>query len=418
MALIALALGIRLCAQSGNSLAPAWQNWRYYAPINTSQGSSGLTAVQLALPTTAHQPAWQDVRVIDDSSREVPFVLHARLETSDVQTRRSRLLEVTYKRGESTQGIVDLGENPAEHNAVEIGVDERDYFLWVEIATSADGRNWRILNERSPIYRFRTNNLDGNQTVRYSPTRSRYLRLRLLDGSRKLPLESVRVTRVERRRAERTRIELNMTQDAAAPKEETWWRADMADSRQPASEVRVEADQPEFHRAVRVSISDDGQQWRTAGQGDVFRLATAQRDAAADEETRERLRVTFPEAQARYWRVQVFNRNDPPLAGLTVNLFGTPRRAVFRVEPGQHYRLLFGNPRAEAAQYDMARLTPVNDVEAAVPASLGTIATNASWVDPAPWSERHPVVLWAAIVAAAGVLGALALQALRGAQTS
>jgi hypothetical protein len=192
----------------------------------------------------------------------------------------------------------------------------------------------------------------------------------------------------------------------------------MAESRQPVSEVRVEVSQPEFHRAVRVSISDDGQQWRTAGQGDVFRIAIAQRDAAADEETRERLRVRFPEVQARYWRVQIFNRNDPPLAGLKVNLFGTPRRAVFRSDPTRRYRLLFGNPRADAAQYEMARLTPVADLESAAPATLGTIAANASWVDPAPWSERHPVVLWAAIVAAAGVLAALAVQALRGTPSS
>ena len=324
--LLALAFGIQtLLAQSGGGLSPKWQNWRYYAPINTSSEASGLTAVPLVLPTTAHQPAWQDARIVNDAGGEVPFVLHARLETSDVQTRRSRLLEVTYKRGESTQGIVDLGEDPAEHNAVEISINEPDYFLWVEIATGADGRRWRILNERSPIYRFTSNNLDGNQTVRYSPTRSRYLRVRLLDGSRKLPLESVRVTRVVRREAERTRIDLELTQDSAAPQGETWWRADMAEARQPVSEARVDVDQPEFHRAVRVSISDDGQQWRTAGQGDVFRLAIAQRDAAADEETRERLRVRFPEVQARYWRVQVFNRNDPPLAGLKVDLFGTPR---------------------------------------------------------------------------------------------
>jgi hypothetical protein len=153
-----------------------------------------------------------------------------------------------------------------------------------------------------------------------------------------------------------------------------------------------------------------------AGQGDVFRVprrVQAAAASAADDQDRERVRVSFPEAQARYWRVEVLNRNDSPMADLQIGLFGTPRRVVFRPEPDRTYRLAFGHPRAEPAQYDMARLIPANELESAAEATLGAVAANPAWIDPAPWTERHPVVLWAAAIAAAAALGALALKALR-----
>jgi hypothetical protein len=61
----------------------------------------------------------------------------------------------------------------------------------------------------------------------------------------------------------------------------------------------------------------------------------------------------------------------------------------------------------------MARLTPDVEQEAAVPTTLGAAAANPSWVDPAPWTERHPYLLWIALVAAALILALVALRALR-----
>jgi hypothetical protein len=402
-----------LYGQSEFPLPDAWRHWRYSAPVETTAGSSGLVAVTVTPMVTAHAlPGWADLRVVDDTGHETPFVLHSIQDRRAVEQHHAKLLEISYVPGESTQGIVDLGADPPEHNSLELEIGQPDYFLWVEVAISADAKSWRILNQRSPVYKFTASGLDGNQTIRYSASRSRYLRVRLLDGKEKLPLDAVRVAQEIRREAERAPIDLALRPDPASPANESWWLADLGEARQPVSEVRFSVEQPEFHRAVRVRSSDDGKLFRAAGQGDIYRIP-ARAAASPEEDDRERLRVAFPEARARYWRVEVFNRNDPPLTATRVQLLGTPRRVVFRAEPGRSYRLLFGHPRASTAQYEMARLTPDVEQEAAVPTTLGAAAANPSWVDPAPWTERHPYLLWIALVAAALILALVALRALR-----
>lgn len=411
----ALLFAAALWSQSEFPLPDAWRHWRYSSPVEAPAGHTGVVSVVASPAVTAHaQPRWADLRVVDETGREIPYVLHTVQDRHSVEQRPARLMEVSFRPGESTQGIVDLDVDPAEHNSLEVQIARSDYFLWVEVAISPDGRSWRILNERSPVYRFAASGLDGNQTIRYSASRSRYLRVRLLEGAEKLPLNAVRVAQEIRREAERAPLEATVQPHPAAPVNESWWLADLGEARLPISEVRFAVDQPEFHRAVRVRSSDDGKAWRTAGYGDIYRIPPRASTATEEASQRERMLVRFQEAQARFWRVEVLNRNDPPLAGTRVQLLGTPRRVIFRVEAGRSYRLLMGHPRATAAQYEMARLTPEVELEAAPAASLGAIAVNPAWADPAPWTERHPYLLWIALLAAAAILGLLALRALRG----
>ena len=58
-------------------------------------------------------------------------------------------------------------------------------------------------------------------------------------------------------------------------------------------------------------------------------------------------------------------------------------------------------------------MTAAAALEAAAPGELGPGVANAGYVDPAPWTERHSAVLWAALLAALAVLGLLALRALK-----
>ena len=181
---------------------------------------------------------------------------------------------------------------------------------------------------------------------------------------------------------------------------------------QPVSEVRFEVAEPEFYRAVRISTSDDAKQWRAAGSGDIYRVKLSQ-PASSGDPLREKLRVAFPETRARFFRVEILDRNDAPLAGLSVRLFTIPRSVVFRAEPARNYRLLYGNHRASAPEYNMARIVDAKSLDAATPATLGAEEQNPSYEDPAPWSERNPAVLWVALGVAVLLLGVLALRALR-----
>lgn len=394
-----------------------WREWRFSAPIETgATAEARLLRAQLPNEVTGNAlPGWRDLRVVDDAGRETPYLLHARPEVHTVEWRDARLLEVSFAPGENTQGIVDLGEDPPEHNSITLGIDLPDYFLWVEIAVGNDGRTWRILNERSPIYRFTSNGLSGNQTVRYSTSRSRFLRIRLLDGEKKLPLESARMAQEVRREAEYAPLPATFRPDAAAPRQQTWWTADLG-AVQPVTEVRFEHDAPEFYRALRISRSDDGKFWMPAGSGDIYRIRRKIPAAAkgAERDTREQLRVSFSETRARYWRVEVMDRNDPSMQGLRISLHTLPRFVVFRAEPGRSYQLVYGNNRAGAPSYSLAQLVQAEEIESAAAVTIGKAVATPVTPPVLPWSERNPAVLWAAVIAAVAVLGWLALRALRG----
>src|SRR5260370_42180798 len=74
---------------------------------------------------------------------------------------------------------MDVGERAVLHHSVLVHTSASDFLNWVEVAASDDCHQWSIVNERAPISRFRKENLDGNQTVRYSENNARYLRVRI-----------------------------------------------------------------------------------------------------------------------------------------------------------------------------------------------------------------------------------------------
>ena len=83
--------------------------------------------------------------------------------------------------------------------------------------------------------------------------------------------------------------------------------------------------------------------------------------------------------------------------------------------PGRAYRLLYGNLAAHSPQYDLSRFL---DAGAPKPvylvAALGPEELTRNYVDPRPFTERHPVTLWIALGIAIVLLGFSALRALRG----
>lgn len=416
-----LAAAAFLCLVAWSALAQApelWRDWRYSAPIDSSAAAAGRL-LRAAVPPYVNaqaQPGWRDLRIISDTHEELPYLLHSQPGEHSLEWRSARLLEVSFAPGESTQGIVDLGLDPAEHNSLQVELGQQDYFVWVEIAISADARAWRILTERAPIYRFASNNLSGNQTIRYSPSRSRYLRVRLLEGKQRLPLDSVRVAREVVVEPEFVPVQATFRPDPAAPRKQTWWVADLG-APQPIARVRFELAEPEFYRTVRISRSDDGKAWLSACDGDIFRVKrarTAQAEPGEKRMYRERLQVQLPESRARYWRVEVLDRDDPPLPQMRIALDSIPRYVVFRAVPGRSYRLLYGNPRAAAPSYSMAQLVDAKEIASAAPAAIGAETFLPEAPKEIPWTERNAIVLWIALAAATGLLGWLAIKALRG----
>jgi Protein of unknown function (DUF3999) len=386
-------------------LPVAWKNWQYSAPIDAG-ATDAARYVSIVLPVGVMTHAARglgDLRVIDDHGKEVPYALSARLGGRASDRRPATLLEPSVVAGQYSQAMFDLGKGARVHNVITIEIEGQDELMtWVEVAVSDDHEHWRVVRERAPIYRLAQPS-EAHTTIEYPESVSRYLRVRILDGSRAYHLTGASLTHEVVTEAERVPAGVTLAAQPAAGTTSVW-TADAPPL--PISEARFETDQKAFYRPVSVETSDDGEHWTYAGSGEIYRTVEAG-------QPRESLSVQFAERVSGHWRVTVHNRNDAPLAGATVQLWTTPRRVIVRQEPGQTYRLIYGNSRIGAPQYDLVRLIDPGSIASASAASLGPEEANSGYANPAPWTEQHQSVMWIALGLAVLVLGGLAIRSLR-----
>lgn len=407
---LSLLVLISAAAALAADLPDAWRSWRYSRTLPPGEPGQSLE-IRLAEDVLLHsENHLADLRVIDDRGAEVPYVLVTDRPAAQVERRSATLREKSFVPGKYTQVVLDFGEHAPFHNGIHIETPASDFIHWVELAASDDARAWRILKARAPISRFRTENLEGNQTIRYSDTNARYLRLRIAEPSGEFPVTGASVSFLAAAREPvRSRIPAPLNPDATRPPALTRWNVDLGGDQLPVNEVEFETSQPEFFRAVRVLTSMDGKEWLFAAGGEIYRFNVG-------DKLEESLRVPVQEyAHARHWRVEVVNGNDAPLAGVRATLVHFARAVLIVPQPGRSYRLLYGNARASAPQYDLARTLPARAAQNLAPQSLalGPEETTSNYADPRPFTERHPNLLWAALAIAVILLGYAALRSLR-----
>lgn len=395
----------------------AWQNWRYLNAIELEQTTEPrLARATLTKEVFGHAlESFDDLRLTNQDFEEVPSRL---LATATQQNRTwlgGELKEVSFVPGEYTHLVVDAGESTVSHNRIALELEVKEFFAWVEVAAGDDGKTWRILREHAPIYRFPTEGV-SSFTLSYPDTSARWLRLHILEGDHPLQVRGCRVAReqIDRPRYLDWPLRLTLLPPESDSTQNSLWEVDVEVGTLPISAVRFEAEQQVFHRPVRVSTSRDGTSWREVARGDIYRYPSAS-DSEDGEWQRSSMRVEFPAARGRHWRVTVLNRSDAPVEGLAPTLQSNAYRIFFRQEPGAAYWLLYGNSRAGKPSYDLSYLNNREDLERAVSASLGQEEVNPGYLSPESWTEKHSEVLWVALFAAVVVLGWLALRTLRSA---
>jgi len=111
------------------------------------------------------------------------------------------------------------------------------------------------------------------------------------------------------------------------------------------------------------------------------------------------------------WTVTIDNGDDAPLDIQSVGLEMAERQLCFDAAAGAQYTLMYGDAALAAPQYDYATLF-VRDKNAAQ-ATLGPEQANpehTARADTRPFTERHPGLLWAALILVVLVLGGVALR--------
>jgi hypothetical protein len=392
-------------------LPSAWKHWHYSRAIElTPTDAARLVSVVAPSDMYVHAKPWlADVRVIDDLGAEVPHVSFRREGTSNITTLPATQRENSFTAGQFTQLLVDLGAHAPFHNALRIDTTAPDFIEWVEVEASDDGHLWRMVQERAPIFRFRKDNHQGTQVVHYSENNAQYLRVRILDGDKKFPVSSASVLHEVVEPAERIPIGITLSAEANQEVGRSVWSAQVGAAAPLLTEVRFDVTAPEeFIRTVNMSASEDGKDWGAFTSAEIYRYRRGDAEM-------EKLSVTLPygASQAKYLRVEIVNGNDAPLSGAAPQLFSTPQHIVFEQQPGRSYSLIYGQERAEAAQYDLGRRADAKQMAVAVAGQVGSEQVNDDWVDPRAWTETHDIFLWAVLVVAVILIGYAAVPSLR-----
>jgi hypothetical protein len=397
-------------------LPPVWRSWRY-SRLLAAPHPDILNYVIIDRDAFAHsENRLADLRIIDDFGNEQPYELRNRLAPPPQPVSvPATLRENSFVPGQFTQVVVDLGPRTDFHSNLRVQTTESDFINWVEVAASDDAHVWRIVKPRAPISRFRKENLEGSQTIRYSENNGRYLRLRILEPSEQFPVTGVEVFTsqgVEKEEPTVAPLIAMLPPDSTGAPSETQWTVDLQSPAIPVAELNFGTTQPEFYRAVRILTSADGKDWQPAGGGEIYRYSVAGR-------TEESLRVnSYDPGGSRFWRIEILNGNDIPLSSVRMTLWMSRRFALFRPRESRSYRLVYGNARATAPQYDFARTLRIHPSELMLRLDLGPEETTTNYADPRPFTERHPNLLWIALGLAIVLLCYAALCALRTADSA
>lgn len=412
LVLLASSAAVLVCA--GN-LPERWRAWHYSRAVlqnsSSPDGSEATMPAQTRLPWEmfAHCNAGcSDVRVVDGRGQEISYELRAGRAMSRFESHEVQIVENSFAAGKYTQVVGDLGSDPPFCDRVRVETNFSDFIVWVEVALSDDAKTWRIVEPRAPIARFRKRSVDGTQTAPFAGLKSRYIRLRIFETEQQFSVAGLTVLREETHAATLAEVPASFQLTNSDDTTETARIANLASSNIPLTRVQFAADTPEFYRAVRISGSEDGKIWNYRGSGVIYRY----KQGAA---IRESLAVDFQQWPGnRLLRVDIINGNDQPLRNANLSLFAVPFTLAFRLQPDTSYRVVYGNERAGSPQYDLSHYLEAGATKTAYrELSLGPEEATANYLDPRPFSERHPSVLWLALAIALVLIGLTALKTLR-----
>jgi hypothetical protein len=145
--------------------------------------------------------------------------------------------------------------------------------------------------------------------------------------------------------------------------------------------------------------------------GSLLRVHSNQNGHRIDE---ERLAIDAPSVDfdtPAKWTVSIDNGDDAPLTLASVRLQMLERTLCFEAAANPSYTLYYGDAALAAPRYDYATLFVAQ--ANASPATAGTEQPNPTYQsrpDERPFTERHPALLWVALIAVIALLGIVALQ--------
>jgi Protein of unknown function (DUF3999) len=354
-------------------------------------------------------PGLGDLRLYA-GTREIPYALDIERGSSETERKPLRVLQPAMVAGR-TQFLLEMTGLP-EYDRIELRLNTKNFVAHARVSGENDpqGSRWAFLGTTT-LYDLSEEKLGHNSTLQIPLTAYRYLRV-TIDAAVK-PADVLGAT------AAITHAQKPLWRTILSSGQRVQRGQDTVVTFPVPKNVPVErlsfdvdAAEPNFRREIEVRGNNE----QLFGSGEISRIHMVRNGQRVDvEETSPEIRGI---SQGTV-RAIIHNGDDVPLRITGERVEQYERRIYFDAGGGTEYKLYYGDNKLAPPVYDFSKLFQKDP--AANEAQLAAQEANPEYAgrpDDRPWSDRHPAVLWAAIIAAVLMLGAIALRAMRFAKAS
>lgn len=341
--------------------------WAYRRSVTVS-GAQAMASLVLPPEISAKAgPQGRDLRLVDETGREVPFLLDVAREREGLATWPASIKDLRREKEEGgrdaairNQWTLDLGDT---RTFTDLAVHLPDIaFAWhVRVEASLDGASWKTVQGDASLFdQVWNNERVRNTAVRFgAPVSARYLRLtaRIAADSRPLEIEGASVTLRQRLGSDAWALDTAaepVPDPDGARKGVTRYRLN-ASSLLPFDEIEVITNEAAFSRLARVLEIAEGARQATEtrlGEARIFRLRASDALIAG-----ESVRIPVRGGSGGALHLDIEDGGSPPLRGLRVRLHGSRARLLFPAS-SRSFTLYYGNPATRAPAYDIESLRP------------------------------------------------------------
>ena len=399
--------------------------FRYARPVLSTPTQNQQACITLDPTTFAHAgPRLSSLRLYN-ADRETPYAINFAAPAQSPQ-KRIALLNAGLRNG-ATSFDAAMSEGP--YGNLVLQIDAKDFIATVHVSGSQTQSGSPVTSLGSyTIFDFTRQKL-GRSTVLHLPQSDfRYLHFHI-DG----PIRPDQITGLSTGRlpAGEPQYVTIATSTSVQQKNRDSVIEFTVPANVPVDRVLFKpgAQPVNFSRNVTIAIApttahpptaDEEQTPPMMSSGNLLRIHSTQNGRKIDE---EHLSLEVPyfatafasnSTDATKWTIAIQNEDDAPIELQSVTLQMIARNICFAAQPGISYKLYYGDAALNPPHYDYAQLFS-SEKDAAHP-TLGPEEQNPEYQsrpDARPFTEKHPALLWIALVAAILLLGVIALRSSR-----
>jgi hypothetical protein len=406
--------------------------WGWQRPIAVGRNSGFVRLAITPEIFDQSQAELNDLRVLDSSNSLAPHVVHwGRFrELRRLEWLPARLLNETFLPEDFSRVTIDFQEM-TEKNRIEVTLSGENYRRRALLEGSNDSKTWEVVAEDLWLFHV---SLQGQKfkldTLKFPANNFRYLRLtvyNMSDDPRRITIQSVKGAfyRTESKK-ELVLVPVESIQTSSDKrKKQSIFELDLGFRNLPIVMIKCQFNTPYFYRGYELlgrnqavekvrSKTESGWKtverkvpWKSVNRGILYRTRYRKKIG-------ESVEIESIHAPYRYLQLRVFNGDNPPLQLGGVTVFRRDTSLVFRAKSGQPYRLIGGNSKARAAEYDLAKAVRGVDEFSLPVVHPGPSAVLAPKKEMVPWSERHSVAILLVLFFAVGVMLRFIVKNLRG----